>query len=344
MSDTKTQNEQENIELESMVHDFLENQVEQKFVALMEKLEGVNVYVPAMPPQNMPPEMLERIKAGENVAATAGIPPQPYLLRKSDGTNVLPIFTTKEQIPEEKRTPMLLYMPYSACVALVMGNQDKIQEIALNPFTEGLTINKPPIEVAFRRFQARQNGNVMPQGRSHSRDSEQTLSAVTTPEATAGGTKTVQMSGKEFRHLVNNRAATVILPMFFLGNPEKAMEQFMAQKEKFLLEIFASLYPEGAHCDYETDDFSILTMQVSDTLQIVRIDLPSVQPMEESVLRIYLAVKDEKEIRYYVVQRTAQKEENRILRIYEDKHQEVLMTLDDYGSEISEIMSLAEKG
>ena len=36
MSDTKTQNEQENIELESMVHDFLENQVEQKFVALME--------------------------------------------------------------------------------------------------------------------------------------------------------------------------------------------------------------------------------------------------------------------------------------------------------------------
>ena len=43
MSDTKTQNEQENIELESMVHDFLENQVEQKFVALMEKLEGVNV-------------------------------------------------------------------------------------------------------------------------------------------------------------------------------------------------------------------------------------------------------------------------------------------------------------
>ena len=58
MSDTKTQNEQENIELESMVHDFLENQVEQKFVALMEKLEGVNVYVPAMPPQNMPPEML----------------------------------------------------------------------------------------------------------------------------------------------------------------------------------------------------------------------------------------------------------------------------------------------
>ena len=85
-------------------------------------------------------------------------------------------------------------------------------------------------------------------------------------------------------------------------------------------------------------------MQVSDTLQIVRIDLPSVQPMEESVLRIYLAVKDEKELRYYVVQRTAQKEENRILRIYEDKHQEVLMTLDDYGSEISEIMSLAEEG
>lgn len=343
MSDTKTQKEHDNMELESMVHDFLENQVEQKFVALMEKLEGANVYVPAMPPQNMSPEMLERIKAGENVAATSGMPPQPYLLRKNDGQSVLPVFTSKEQIPEEKRTPMLLYMPYSACVTLVMSNPDKIQEIALNPFTKGLTINKPPIEVAYKRFQARQNGNVLPQGRSHSRDSEQTLSAMAASDATTEGTRTVQMTGKEFRRLVNSRAAMVILPMFFLGNPKKSMEQFMEQKEAFLLEIYASLYPKEIGCDYETDDFSILTMQVSDTLQIVRIDLPSVQPVEESVLRIYLAVKDENALSYYVVQRTAQKEENRILRIYEDKHQEVMMTLDDYGSEISEIMSLTDK-
>lgn len=322
MSDTKTPKENENMELESMVLDFLDNQVEQKFIALMEKLEDANVYVPAMPPQNMSPEMLERIKAGENVTATSDMPPQPFLLRKSDGHSVLPVFTSKEQIPQEKRTPMLLYMPYSACVTLVMSNPDKIQEIALNPFTKGLTINKPPIEVAYKRFQAKQNGN---------------------PDATAEGTKTVQMTGKEFRRLVNKRAAMVILPMFFLGNPEKAMEQFMEQKEKFLLEMFASLYPEGSGCDYETDDFSILTMQVSDILQIVRIDLPPVKPVEDSVLRVYLAWKKGQELRYYVVQRTTQKEENRIVRIHQDKQQEVLMTLEDYGSEISEIMSLADK-
>ena len=322
MSDTKTPKEHENMELESMVQDFLENQVEQKFVALMEKLENANVYVPAMPPQNMSPEMMERIKAGENVAATATMPPQPFLLRKSDGQSVLPVFTSKEQIPQEKRTPMLLYMPYSACVTLVMSNPDKIQEIALNPFTKGLTINKPPIEVAYKRFQAKQNGK---------------------PDIAAEETKTIQMSGAEFRRLVNNHVAMVILPMFFQGNPEKAMEQFAEQKEKFLLEMFASLYPEGTDCDYGMDDFSILTMMVSDTLQITRIDLPPVKPVEESVLRVYLAWKNDQELRYYAVQRTAQKEENRIIRVHQDKQQEVLMTLEDNGSEISEVMSLADQ-
>lgn len=329
--------------LEEKIQEFLEDQVEKKFVKVMELLEGAKVYVPAVPPENMSQEMIERMKAGENIPASPLVKPQPFLLKKKDGESVLPIFTSKEQIPEDRKSPVLLHMPYLACVSLVMNNPDTIKEIVLNPFTMGLTINRPPIEVAYNRMQ--RNAQRVQQIQSARVLEKQMTENYEHGAENEDGQKTVQMTDKEFRKFVNARAAYAMLPMLFLSNPALALEQLHSQKEAFLLELYGTLFPSKEQCNYTEEDFSVLAMNVSDSLQIIKIDLPEVKPVQDTVLRVYLASNLQKpnELKYYVVTRTGEEEVNLIARIYEDKHVEEMMTLEDYGSEISEIMELAAK-
>lgn len=329
--------------LEEKVHDFLENQVEKKFAAAMEALEKAMVYVPGVPPVTMTKEIVARIKAGENVPISAKVQPVPFLMRKQSGENVLPIFSSMEHVPQDKKAPIYMCVPYSTCVTWFMNNQGKIQEICLNPFTEGLTVTKNVVEVAFNRMKREAERERQIQA-VHDMEQEavENAGSLASDELEK---KTVQMTVKEFRKLVNKRAAMSMLPMFFFGDPVLALEQLLSQKETFLVEMYTTLFPNKENCDYTKEDFSILSMTVSDTLQIVRIDLPGVKPVEDSALRVYLASDPENadNLQYYVVTRVGQGEKNRIDRIYKDKHVEEMMTLEDYGSEISEIMELASK-
>lgn len=328
--------------LEEKVHDFLENQVEKKFVAVMELLENAKVYVPATPPANLTTEMMNIMRAGGNIPALPNVRPEPFLIRKQDGGTILPIFTSKEKIPEDKKVPILMYMPYLACVSLFMHNQVKIQEIVLNPFTEGLTITKDQIQVAYNRMKREEERERQIQA-AHEAEKQMSENAASSSDKVSN--KTVQMTEKEFKKLVNHRAAFAMLPMFFLGEPVLALEQLLSQKEAFLVEMYATLYPSKDRCDYTKEDFSVLAMTVSDSLQIVRIDLPEVKPVADTVLRVYLASNPEnaENLRYYTVTRTEQGSVNRIDRIFKDKHTEEMMTIEDYGSEISEVMELAMK-
>lgn len=329
--------------LEEKVHDFLGDQVSKKFAVVMEALEKAMVYVPGIPPVTMTKEIIARIKAGENVPMSAKVQPTPFLMRKQDGNNVLPVFTSMEHVPEDKKAPIYMCVPYSTCVIWFMNNQDKIQEICLNPHTEGLTITKDVIEVAYNRIKRNVERERQIQA-AHDMEKQQ-VDNVTAASSETSQSKTVQMTEKEFKKLINKRAAQTMFPMFFFEDPVLALEQLLAQKEAFLAEMYATLYPSKDKCNYTKEDFSVLPMTVSDSLQIIRIDLPEVKPVTDTVLRVYLASDPENadNLQYYSVTRTEQGETNRIDRIFKDKHIEEMMTIEDYGSEISEIMELASK-
>lgn len=93
---------------------------------------------------------------------------------------------------------------------------------------------------------------------------------------------------------------------------------------------------------YGEDDFSLMTLNVTDDMQITRIDMPEANLGKGLCVRIYAVFKREaEEILYYTIEQA--EKGNVIGRILPDKKHENIGEAPDNGAEIETIMKLAEE-
>lgn len=91
---------------------------------------------------------------------------------------------------------------------------------------------------------------------------------------------------------------------------------------------------------YGEDDFSLLTLNVTEDMQITRIDMPEANLNKGLCCRIYVVWKREAgELLYYTIEKA--ENGNTIGRIYADKKHESIEAAPDNGAEIETIMNLA---
>ncbi|MCM1154989.1 MAG: SseB family protein [Roseburia sp.] len=276
--------------LETAAGEFVKDKSKESFVKVMELLEKAVLYLPAM-------ELPKDAKI------------MPCLLRKDNGEQAIPVFTSKEHIPEERKFPALLTMPYFTCVAMAIANKEKVQAIVLNPFTQNITVPQQMLEVAHKRAQI-------------------------------AGPKTVKLTEKQFHQLANKRVAQELLPVFLYEKQKEGLMQMQEGEGKFLLSLYASIYPKEVKVPYSEDDFSFMTLNVTETMQITRIDMPEKNLADGLCRRLYVVWKtDREELLYYTIEKTP--EGNVISRIYADRKHEVVEKAPDNGAEIETIMNLA---
>lgn len=93
--------------------EFVKDRQKEKYAGVMELLEKAVVLVPTLVPQGMDAEARKKMQAGGQVQLPRDAKIMPCLLRKDDGGQVLPIFTSMAQIPSDKRSPAVVAMPFS---------------------------------------------------------------------------------------------------------------------------------------------------------------------------------------------------------------------------------------
>ncbi len=303
---------QDNKALEEAIATFREDKERDSYVKVMELLERSIVLVPAMPPKDLPAEIMEQMQAGKPVKLPKEAKIVPCLLRKETGEQALPVFTSPQQIPPDKKSPMVAAMPFMGCVAMAAANQDKVAEIVVNPFTGIMVLNKSVLEVAEKRRQA------------------------------AGQIKTVQLTKEQFQDLAHNRVALSLLPKYLFENREEGLKKLQQEEGDFLMHFYDEVYPKGQKAPCRPDDFSLMTLNVTDTLQLTRVDMPDEVAKKNLCYRVYAVWKrDTEELLYYTLEKT--KDGSFIARVTADGKHEVVEPAPENGAEIEAIMSLSAK-
>lgn len=304
MADHKIDNQA----LEKAIAAFAADREKDSYVKVMELLERSMVLMPAMLPQNLNPETEKLMRAGKPVQLGEN-KIVPCLLRKESGGQAIPIFSSAAQIPKDKKSPAVLALPFSACAAMAMANQDKIEAVVLNPFTHNMVLNKAILEAADKRRKG------------------------------AGQKKPVQLSEEQFRDLAHNRVALMLLPKYLFEHREEGLKKLQREEGGFLLDFYAEIYPEGRKTAYRAEDFSVMTLNITETVQLTRVDMPDEAVKKGMCYRVYAVWKrDTEELLYYALEKT--KEENIIAKITPDGRHEAVEPVPDNGAEIEAIMSL----
>lgn len=300
---------QDNKALEEAIATFRADKERDSYVKVMELMERSIVLVPSMPPKDLPEKIMEQMKAGKPVKLPKEAKIVPCLLRKETGEQALPVFTSPEQIPPDKKSPMVVAMPFMGCVAMAMANQDKVAEIVVNPFTGIMVLNKSVLEVAEKRRKA------------------------------AGQIKTVQLTKEQFQDLAHNRVALSLLPKYLFENKEEGLKKLQQEEGDFLLRFYEEVYPNGQKAPCRPDDFSLMTLNITDTIQLTRVDMPDEVAKKNLCYRVYAVWKrDTEELLYYTLEKT--KDGNVIAKVTADGIHEVVEPAPENGAEIEAILNL----
>ncbi|MBQ6805955.1 MAG: SseB family protein [Lachnospiraceae bacterium] len=295
--------------LETLTEEFVKDRSKENFVKIMEQLEKAVVFVPTMMPENLDEESKKQVAEGKAIKLPKESKIMPCLLRKENGEQAMPIFSSQKHISTEQKSPAVLAMPFFTCVAMVMANTEKVQAIVLNPFTQNIVIPKEILEVAQKRSK-------MPQ------------------------TKTVKVTEKQFHALAHRQLSYDLLPKFLYENKQEGLERLQREEGKLMLELCSSIYPKEIKVPYTEDDFSFLTLNITESMQITRIDMPEKNLVKGSSRRIYAIWKrDTESVDYYTIEKAD--EGNDIGRVSAEKKHEIIEHAPDNGAEIETIMNLA---
>lgn len=304
----------DNSKLEEALEEFVKDRQKEKYAGVMEMLEKSVVLVPTMPPKDLDEETQKLMQEGKPVQLPKNAKILPCLLRKESGEMALPVFTSPAQIPQDKKSPAVLAMPFFGVIGMVMANQEKIEAVVVNPFTHSMVLTKAILEVAKKRKEA-----------------------LSKPQ-----TKTIKVTEKQFQTLAHNRVAMYLLPKYLFEEKEEGLKKLQKEEGEFLLHFYDEVYPEGKRTVFRADDFSVMTLNITDTVQLTRVDMPDEAMKKGMCYRAYAVWKrDTQEVVYYTLEKTEQG--NYIGRIWADGKHELVEQAPDNGAEIEAVMSLITK-
>ncbi len=308
------ENKLNNAQLEAAVADFAKDRRKESYAKVMEILEKSAVLMPALQPQGVPEETLKLMKEGKAVQLPKEAKVLPCLLRKDSGEQILPIFTSPAQIPADKKSPALLAVPFQACLSMVMASKGQVEIMVLNPFTHNMVLTKEILEVAVKRRDA-----VKQQ-------------------------KTVRVSEKQFQELVHNRVALYLLPKYLFEHKEEGLRQLQHEEGDFLLQFYKESYPDNQKIAVAVrpEEFSVMTLNVTEEMQITRVDMPDGTVKKGMCYRVYAVwMRKTQEVIYYTMEKTEQG--NYIGQVTSDGKHELVEPAPDNGAEIEAVMNLGTR-
>lgn len=300
--------------LDALADKFSDTQDNNDFAAFMTELENSMVLVPAEAPAEITDEIREAAKAGKPLPIDKDHQPKVCLLQKTDGSKVFPVFTSPNQIPQDKRPPAIMNLPFKNVIIMLKNNPGEVSQIAVNPFTKGFVLNENLIDLVDKRYKAGANN---PQ---------------------AQGTN-VRLTEQQFHSIAHVKMSREYLPKALYEDPQQVLSDLKLGKEKYVLDAYKHVYPANIRPPYTEDDMAVMSLQIEDDLIITRIDLPEKYTQEGSPLRIYIT-EHAGQYGYYMIERGANGLPGQIAQVDAAGTHTKIEEAPDNGAEIETIMGL----
>lgn len=317
MEQNKTREQIEKIDnasLERAIVNFSANQSKENMVQLMANMHPAILFVPATFPADMDKSLLKDLSADQPSRIPQGVKLIPAVLKNTAGDKFFPVFTSRNQIPEDKKYPAMLCLPFVECRNLIDKANGEIKAMVVNPFSNNLILNPAFMEATKRAEQQR------PQ-----------------PQR-------VQMSVKDFHTMIRVQVERGVLPKQVLENDESFIEKLCEEREEFVYGLYAKAYEPGSvACPYTVDDFSVMVLDLSDTMRYINIKLPEKNLEKGSAKAVYIVWNpQEKKAAYYMAQ-VVEPNAAQLLQICGPKDVKNLGPAPAEGEEIRSIMEVFEQ-
>ena len=304
----------DNAHLEAAIEEFIQDRQKEKYARIMEILEKSTVLIPVMQLQGVGEETKRKIQENMYVRLPKETKILPCLLRSEKGEQALPIFSSAKQVLKDKQSAGLAAIPFQGCLSMVMENQNQIENMALNPFTHNIVLPKTILEVAVKRSNMMRNAT------------------------------RVNVTEKQFRQIVHNRVSLYLLPKYLFAYREEGLARMQREEGVFLLQFYRESYPKEMKESlvYSTEDFSVMTLNITEDMQITRVDMPGGTNKKGMCYRVYAVwLRSTQELLYYTLEKTEQG--NFIGQVTSDGKHELVEPAPDNGAEIEAIMNVVSR-
>lgn len=242
--------------------------------------------------------------------------PIPVFIKNPNDEIFIPIYTDKEQIPKNPGAPLMINMPYLDVNQMAANPNVAAQGIVINPFTTNLVF-KEPLVLKIEEVEKKKKENP-------------------TPEV-----KTVKMTEEQYVLFERKQFEALFLPKKVFTEGETFTAEIAEKKESYIDQLFEESYQQKRMYPYLEEDFAVMVMNIDDTLQMIRIDLPIRDCPPGACVRVYVAWNPvSKAGRYFTVEKTASRDEMKLCEITSEwKHEEHGNTLGE-GAELQQIIDL----
>ncbi len=305
----------ETTKTEQLIKFYKEDPVKENLQALVHQMKKTTFFVPGMFPDT--PEiqaMKEQAKEnpGQQVKLPEGTAPIPTILKNSEGEMYFPVYTNVGQIPKEPKFDLVMNIPFKSCYTMALNENMGTQGIVLNPFSDNLRFKKELLE-AIRKED----------------------------EMIAAGAKQIKLTPQQFKVMMRQRAEFHDLPLRVFEEGSEFIQKLSDEKEVLVNEIYQKAFQQPNLYPFRESEFSVMPLNISEELILVRVDLPSIKEKAQLCYRVYITLNPKNdELRYFTIERGKEKGERNLGGINRElKHVEYGEAPVE-GAEIQRIMDI----
>lgn len=217
--------------------------------------------------------------------------PAPCMIKNNDNQIYLPIYTSKEQIPQKPKSPLIMNVPYAG-INMTAAQNPEVQGIVINPFSGNLIFKKELLLKIKEVVEAQ--GKAQANAQADGKDGA---------NGNAPQMKTMKLTQQQYLQFEKRQFEGIFLPKKMFGDPENFFNELCERKEEYIDQLFEESYQEKRMYPYLPEDFSVMAMNITEKLLVVRLDMPLKDMSPFASVRIYLTWNvDQKEAHYYLIE------------------------------------------
>jgi len=300
-----------NKKLERMMEEMKGQKSDVMSQELMDELRRGQLVMPGVFPKNISPEAMGRALDAmkKHQPLPKGVTPAPCIIHNGQGEEYLPLFTSVEEMEKGKKAfPLSLNVTFDAAGEIVRHN-DNIAGVVINPFSHNLVMHL--------------NREKLDQKMEEGQKEEITV--------------------EQYHALARRQLETAYLPSQLFQKKEPMVKKLCAEKGKLLKEMYEELYQEEIACPYTEEDFELLTLNISDALQITQIAMPEKNRYPHLCHSVIFGFDREKnKIWYYAIVYEGKNLPSSLVQVMETGEPKNLGEAPAEGSEITRVMELIQ--
>lgn len=202
--------------------------------------------------------------------------PMPCFIKNNDDKIFLPIYTSQKQLPQKPMSSGMMNIPYPAANQIAANPELKVEGIVINPFSNNLVFKKELI---------------------------QKIDELDKNEAKLKQMKPVTLTEAQYMVLERQTFELKFLPKKLFDMGKEFLDELSNRREEYIDELFEESYKEKRMYPYLAEEFSVMTINVTENICIVRVDMPN-RDLQDGICRRIFFVWD-KELekgRYFTIE------------------------------------------